>query len=515
MGTQSSDRLRRCNHPSQWRCRWHVALFLQFGVLLRGQPACEFNDGSTEVDAAECSRSDFGDLLFDDADLQSLSLLQMKAAKVQRDAQQKLTSPEFVQVKPPAPSADAMPTETDSRKHAESLVEGKRKMADSSKHAESLVEEKGKIAGAKPRHYFSFARRKHKQHGTTRDGSCGILCRLQVLAADIQFGRASRDLGLLFFGCAVIIISLTLWCCRRTPEPVLKVQLRVDHFVSHSFLHPQRINAGANSSSLVEKSCNAAESLLTKSTIACPAPTRKDFPESGDTDSAASTPQSRAPVAGSSAGSAGCALTQMEPVLTLPLCETWYAVSIEPMVTSDGSFDILRIAGYPVLHGTVRRTRQARVLEISCSGLPTKDGQILAAITVPLAGGQEDEVTGGTQGTMLNVSCGGQHVGILRPAKGGQHMLTCGGDDVMSIEVTQEQLMMRTADTGKALAQASWFDDTEIFAGAGHLAMCVNSGVDTVLVICCALAMVVFSNDADLPKMPCSGPPVDQANPAG
>mmetsp|Transcript_126929 Transcript_126929/g.237313 ORF Transcript_126929/g.237313 Transcript_126929/m.237313 type:complete len:479 (-) Transcript_126929:77-1513(-) len=465
-GESSPSTSWRCNQPSPRRWRCHSILSLCLGVLVCGQPACETTDISVGTDLEDFSRSSFDDLL-DDSDLESISLLQKKAHVTRRPTQPRSSSP-------------------------------------TSKQAEQAGTMQLPATPPLPPATTGLAANDKNFKGGAAVDACGLLCRILVERGDANL---YMNLGMLCFGALIVFISLALWCCGKTADPMLKVQFQVDHFVSHSILHPQRLSAEKLLKGTLH-SASAAERLLRAPAVAQIGAKPASCTDVEESRSTALAPWAKIgpPAAGKAKKSGGRLQKQMEPILTLPLCETWYAVSIESMMHKDGSFDISRIAGYPMLHGRLRRACEARWLEISSSGLPGKDGQTLAAVSMPLRYAGEAAPVG--QGPTFKVSGHrGRHVGDLRPVKEGQYALTCAGADFMSVAVDSDQLVVYAADNGKALAQASWFDDAEIFEGIGHLAICVNSGVDTVLAISCVLAMIVFGEEAGLPGLPCKSAP--------
>lgn len=211
----------------------------------------------------------------------------------------------------------------------------------------------------------------------------------------------------------------------------------------------------------------------------------------------------------------------LDASFVLPLCETWYAVCVEPMAMCDGSFDILRIAGYPALHGTVRHADGLRVLEITCSGLPAKQGQILASVGIknaaPSAATEScampaeptpsvREAAGGLANGVKRIpnifdvaGLGGKHYGHIRPEADGGYTLSADDEDVMSFAADGGQcLVLRSAEASREIAQASWFEQSDHFSGAGHLAIRINPNVDTILVLACTLALAIIGGDKNL-----------------
>lgn len=476
----------RCTRPPTQRCGCYLLLALWFGFVSGGQPACETADTSVSMDFGDFSGSSFDDLLdASDLDTESLVLLQKKA-HVTTEKKSHATG------RHSQPSSLPIPVTTEKKSHATQLHSSK---------SSSPVETYQETLLADTLHRF---KRGGRYIGAVREvnSSQGWQWR-RVIHDGIVYGVENfyMNVGLLCFGVLVVCISLALWCCGKTADPMLKVQLKVDHFASHSMLHPQRLSAdkllkGAlHSASAAERLLKAEGSYGCMGVKAAAGMDQKE-PKYATLSAFADI---RAPAAGKDRRSG--TRKHMEPILTLPLCETWYAVGVESMRRKDGSFHILRIAGYPMLHGRIRRSREARMLDISSSGLPAKDGQILATVSMPLRDVAPEAVPVGQGPTFRVTGYWGRQIGDLRPGKEGQYELICDSDNLMSIAVAGDQLVIHAADSGKALTQASWFDDAEIFDGVGHLAMCVNSGVDTVLAISCVLAMIVFGEDADLPKL--------------
>jgi len=194
----------------------------------------------------------------------------------------------------------------------------------------------------------------------------------------------------------------------------------------------------------------------------------------------------------------------LDACFVLPLCETLYGVCVEPLAMCDGEFDILRIAGYPVLHGAVRHSDGLRLLEITCNSLPSKQGQILARVAIqaptPVAADMETVDLPTTEPQILTVEgVGGKPYGCIRPEAEGSYVLACGQEDVISFTVDDgRQLVVRSIGAKKELAQASWFEQSDFFSGAGHLAIRVNPNEDTVLVVACTLALTILGGDKNV-----------------
>jgi len=320
--------------------------------------------------------------------------------------------------------------------------------------------------------------------------------------------RESGHIAVFIIGCFSLLAIYTRKRLGKRQD-VQQVQVCVDHFVTNSKLSTSKREALKASpmppliGQIVDSSPSAA---LVSALPGLGAELSSMVPSVGSSCPRASREVKSAP---------------LDASFVLPLCETWYAVCVEPMAMCDGSFDILRIAGYPALHGTVRHADGLRVLEITCSGLPTKQGQILASVgikhAVPAAVAEScallaeptssarESVGGLLDGDVqipeiLDVAgLDGKHYGHIRPDGDGGYFLSAGDEVVMSFAADEGQcLVLRSAEARKEIAQASWFEQSDHFSGAGHLAIRINPNVDTILVLACTLALAIIGGDKNL-----------------
>jgi hypothetical protein len=313
-----------------------------------------------------------------------------------------------------------------------------------------------------------------------------------ISTAIIEKGKIGVLIVTVAFVLMIFLASQATAACKKKDQ-VLQVQVRVDHFVTHSltskkiieaplkappqvYAHqtPSKLPADAEPASepaceeelqeqqrqeVVHGHCPGLKPSQNANAV-CPVELRKGTP------------------------------ALIDPVFLLPLCETWYAVCVEPMGICDGSFDILRIAGYPRLHGTVQHVDGMRVLEITCSSLPAKQGQVLASVAV------ED---GPSPEGVLKVAAGGKQYGTIRPFHERGYTLACNQEDVLTMSTEDgRHLVLRCAEDEKVWGSASWFEQSDFFSGAGHLAIRVNPNVDTILVLSCALALTILGGSKDL-----------------
>jgi len=183
--------------------------------------------------------------------------------------------------------------------------------------------------------------------------------------------------------------------------------------------------------------------------------------------------------------------------LILPLRETWYAVSIEQYLQTDGSFEILRITGCPSLRAGVCYTGNGGTLELFCGSAGAN--HLIARATVREPNMNEWKAAGPLIELM---GAGGRDLGELRSISSKSFELACGGEMLASLTVDDAGQLEFFSASGTRLACVSCL--------AGHLGICVNAGADTGLIVCLVLAAVLLGGAAEhvLPKTAKSGIPV-------
>lgn len=171
----------------------------------------------------------------------------------------------------------------------------------------------------------------------------------------------------------------------------------------------------------------------------------------------------------------------IDPALVLPLRETWYAVAIEQVLKTDGSFEILRMTGSQSLRASVSYSSGfGGALELlSCSGGATKHLLARAASIEPAKCGAE-----ASKLPLTLVDVEGRQLGELRLLSHRSFELTCDSETVVTLVVTDEGQLEVLSARGNRLASVSCL--------AGHLSICVEAGTDTALVICLVLAVVLL-----------------------
>jgi hypothetical protein len=297
----------------------------------------------------------------------------------------------------------------------------------------------------------------------------------------------------------LFLASSATGACRKKDQ-VLQVQVRVDHFVTHSLTSKRIVEAPVKASTQMSQMQmpsklppdeeTTSENLCTSVITESEPPVQEDIQEQCPGQKPVQNSAIVCPVELRKGTPA-----LIDPVFLLPLCETWYAVCVEPMSICDGSFDILRIAGYPRLHGRVQHADGRRVLEITCSSMPAKQGQVLASVAIEDPARVVDQACPG----ILEVAAAGKPYGAIRPVAERSYTLACDKEDVMTLSTEDgRQLVLRCAEDEKILASASWFEQSDFFSGAGHLAIRVNPNVDTILVLSCALALTILGQNKNL-----------------
>lgn len=161
--------------------------------------------------------------------------------------------------------------------------------------------------------------------------------------------------------------------------------------------------------------------------------------------------------------------------LVLPLRETWYAVAIEQALKADASFDILRITGSPSLRACVSYGSSGcgGVLDLFCSS-GEADHQLVARASS----------TSGTSLSLTLVDAQERCLGELRPTASKSFEFVRQGEKVFSLIVDDAGQLQLLAAGGR--------NDACVSCLAGNLGICVNAGVDTGLVVCLVLAVVLL-----------------------
>jgi hypothetical protein len=185
----------------------------------------------------------------------------------------------------------------------------------------------------------------------------------------------------------------------------------------------------------------------------------------------------------------------LDPRLVLPLRETWYAVTIEEMFESDGSFEILRITGFPQLRANLIRNSQAEggVLELFCSGgSPSAKKQLVARASSKVASSPKSDKAEVCRlpPPILLADKNGESLGELRPMANDRFELFHEDKAVLTLAMNDARQLQLTTACGSSLACTSTI--------AGHLGVCVNAGADTGLAISISLAAVLLAGANEL-----------------
>lgn len=173
------------------------------------------------------------------------------------------------------------------------------------------------------------------------------------------------------------------------------------------------------------------------------------------------------------------------PALVLPNFEAKFAVTMDSLKTSTGSFEIFGLSGNPLLRAVVRQSSGGQLVDVSMT--PAKSPSLA---TFGL-------VTDG-QGTSLQVTWpDGRPYGRLKLTSPGQYALSIGATEAMNVLMESNGQMSITATGNPAvIASATRGDASEstYFQGMDHLEFRVNPGVDAVLLLCCFLAIALFGD---------------------
>lgn len=169
------------------------------------------------------------------------------------------------------------------------------------------------------------------------------------------------------------------------------------------------------------------------------------------------------------------------PSLVMPHCEAWFSISVERLMQGPGSFEILGMSGTALLRAELLHT-DAGGREVMIAMTPVAS-PILASVAA--SRGSANLVLRGADGKVY---------GEIRPAAGfsGQYSLVISETEVLgvSFEAHSGRIAIFNPATRSTLATASRGRDLD--SGTEIVEVCVDPGVDAVLILCCVLGTLLF-----------------------
>jgi hypothetical protein len=173
----------------------------------------------------------------------------------------------------------------------------------------------------------------------------------------------------------------------------------------------------------------------------------------------------------------------LDPKLVLPLRETWYAVSLENALSADGSFEVLRITGDPSIQASIRyNSSDGGELELFCGGAAGSRSNLLARASTEEVLERPEACS---RPPVSLIGAEGRDLGELRPLTCKKLELIRDGTSVLTLAVDDEGQLEMMNPSGSRLAGVSCV--------AGHLAIFINAGTDSGLIICIVLAAVLLA----------------------
>lgn len=175
------------------------------------------------------------------------------------------------------------------------------------------------------------------------------------------------------------------------------------------------------------------------------------------------------------------------PMLVLPHCESFFAVSIDQLVAGATSSEIMGLSGNALLRCNIRDSGGSRIIEVSMS----------PPLSPPLASIMAPSKSGPNVGVQEIKGNRDMHYGWLRPTNN-CHVLTCGHEDVMTVvtNVNSGHCQLCAGSDGDVLARASRSADGEGIFAADDLEVRVIPGMDATLALLCIISAVIFNDFA-------------------
>lgn len=184
----------------------------------------------------------------------------------------------------------------------------------------------------------------------------------------------------------------------------------------------------------------------------------------------------------------------MCPSLVLPHCESWFAVSFDKLM-SNASFDMIGLSGRPLLRANVKNPRgpgDVRAVGIAMLG---KSTSILGSCQTLPPGSAPD-------GTLELRGSREAFFGTLAPSTPGCYSLTCNEQLALTIAFdTQVGQLLVSAHDGTVIGSARRRLDSEFFSSSEHLEVRVGPSIDSILVLCCVLGVLLFGATISRPKL--------------
>eukprot|EP00403_Amphidinium_massartii_P010438 CAMPEP_0178422992 /NCGR_PEP_ID=MMETSP0689_2-20121128/27461_1 /TAXON_ID=160604 /ORGANISM="Amphidinium massartii, Strain CS-259" /LENGTH=493 /DNA_ID=CAMNT_0020044577 /DNA_START=81 /DNA_END=1558 /DNA_ORIENTATION=- len=176
--------------------------------------------------------------------------------------------------------------------------------------------------------------------------------------------------------------------------------------------------------------------------------------------------------------------------LILPHAEARFVIKMESLMKGEGAFEILGLSGRPLLKATVRSMDGGARRFVDLSMTPARSPTLASAGVFPSGHS--------SAGPSLKVlGAGGAPYGELRQPASGRYSLVVDGDETLSSESSNGQLLFYNP-AGTNIATASRGSSPGVLDGTEHLEVRAIPGVDSILVLCCVLAVMLFGGGEGL-----------------
>mmetsp|Transcript_26408 Transcript_26408/g.83656 ORF Transcript_26408/g.83656 Transcript_26408/m.83656 type:complete len:540 (+) Transcript_26408:109-1728(+) len=178
--------------------------------------------------------------------------------------------------------------------------------------------------------------------------------------------------------------------------------------------------------------------------------------------------------------------------LVLPFCEAHFAVPVAALAAVDesdgGSLEVLGLSGHALLRATCRRVPGGRLLELS---MAHPGSAPRATIGPPAQPAAKAPVASPRMPALEIRGTAGAAYGMLEPRSSSCYVVTAGHRELLTIQGGSDGLEFSVSVGDQQVAEATC--SSENFAGAEHLELRLQPGIDVVLVLSCILAILLHS----------------------
>lgn len=176
------------------------------------------------------------------------------------------------------------------------------------------------------------------------------------------------------------------------------------------------------------------------------------------------------------------------PALVLPHCESWFAVSFEQLMNGE-TFDMIGLSGRPLLRATLQQPSGTGNVRFVGIGMLGKSSSILGSCQ-----------TSERHGILELRGQRGEAFGTLAQSTPGRWTLSHNGQPALNLAYdTQVGQLIVSASDGAVIGSAKRRLDSEFFSSSEHLEVRVGPTIDSILVLCCILGVLLFGGQSGGP----------------